>query len=120
LGFVINIRGIEIDESRIKIIAEWPESRSFKNIQIFLSFANFYRRFIRNYSRKAAPLTSMFKGNINGRKIDSFKFKEIVRAAFKLLKASFIRASILIHFNPNKSIKIEINISEFAIIGILL
>jgi hypothetical protein len=62
----------------------------------------------------------MFKRNINKRKIDSFEFKKIAKAAFKLLKASFTRAPILIHFNPSRPIRIEIDISEFAIIGILL
>jgi hypothetical protein len=120
LEFVISIRGIEMDESKIEIIIEWLESRFFRDIQVFLNFANFYRRFIRNYSRIAAPLTSIFKGNVNKRKIDFLKFKEIIRIAFKLLKIFFIRAPILIHFNPSRSIKIEINISEFAITGILL
>jgi hypothetical protein len=108
-----------MDESRVKVITEWPKLRFFRDIQVFLNFANFYRRFIRDYSRIAASLTSIFKGNVNGRKIDLFKFKEVVRAAFKLLKAFFIRASILIYFNPNKPIKIEIDISEFAIARIL-
>jgi len=62
----------------------------------------------------------MFKGSINGRKIDPFKFKKIVRAAVKLLKVFFIRALILIHFDPNKPIKIEIDILKFTIAGILL
>jgi hypothetical protein len=62
----------------------------------------------------------MLKENISERKIDSFEFKEVVRAAFKLLKIFFTRALILIYFNPNKPIKIEIDISEFAIIEILL
>jgi hypothetical protein len=61
-----------MNESRVEIITEWSESRSFRNIQIFLGFANFYRRFIRDYSRIAAPLTSIFKGSVNGRKIDFF------------------------------------------------
>jgi hypothetical protein len=62
----------------------------------------------------------MFKGSVNERKIDSFKFKEVARAAFELLKRFFIRALILIHFNPSRPIRIEIDISEFAIVGILL
>jgi hypothetical protein len=109
-----------MDESKIEIIIEWPESKFFRNIQVFLNFANFYRRFIRDYSRIATPLTLIFKGKVNGRKIDSFKFKEIAKTAFKLLKVFFTRALILIHFNSNKSIKLEINISKFAIAGILL
>jgi hypothetical protein len=62
----------------------------------------------------------MLKESINERKINPFKFKEIAKAAFKLLKIFFTRAPILIHFNPNRPIKIKIDISEFAITGILL
>jgi hypothetical protein len=105
--------------SRIEVIIEWSESRSFKDIQIFLNFANFYRGFIKDYSRIAASLTSIFKKSVNGRNTDCFKFKKIIKAAFKLLRAFFIRAPILIHFDPSKPIKIKINTSEFAITGIL-
>jgi hypothetical protein len=52
--------------------------------------------------------------------MDPFKFKEIAKTAFKLLKIFFTRAPILIHFNPNRPIKIEINISKFVITEILL
>jgi hypothetical protein len=62
----------------------------------------------------------MLKGSVNGRKINSFKFKEVARAAFKLLRAFFTRAPILIHFNSSRPIRIETDISEFAIVGILL
>jgi hypothetical protein len=62
----------------------------------------------------------MLKKNINGRKIDPFEFKKIVKAAFKLLKIFFTRASILIYFNSNRPIKIKTDISKFAITGILL
>jgi hypothetical protein len=119
LGFVINIGEIEINMSRIKVIVEWPEPKFFKNIQIFLSLTNFYRRFIKDYSRIAAPLISMLKGSVNGRKADSFEFNEKERAAFELLKIFFIRAFMLIHFKFDKSIRIETNISNFIIIEIL-
>ena len=39
----------------------WPEPMSVRDIQVFISFVNFYRRFIRGFSRIAAPLTSMLK-----------------------------------------------------------
>jgi hypothetical protein len=62
----------------------------------------------------------MLKGSINGRKINPFKFKEVAKAAFELLRVSFTRAPILIHFNSSRPIKIEIDTLEFAIAGILL
>jgi hypothetical protein len=57
--FVINIGGIEIDINKIEIIIEWPKSKFFRNIQIFLNFANFYRHFIKDYSRIAKAKSMM-------------------------------------------------------------
>jgi hypothetical protein len=117
--FVINIDGIEMDINKIKIIAEWSEPKFFRNIQIFLGFTNFYRHFIKDYSRIAAPLTSMLKGNVNGRKAGLFEFNEKEKITFELLKIFFIRALILIYFKPDRQIRMETNILNFAIIEIL-
>jgi hypothetical protein len=108
-----------MDINKIEVITEWLESKSFKDIQIFLDFAKFYRRFIKDYFRIAAPLISMLKDNINDKKADPFEFTKKERAAFKLLKASFIRALMLIYFKSDKSIKVETNILDFAITEIL-
>jgi hypothetical protein len=62
----------------------------------------------------------MLKGSINGRKAGSFEFNKKKRAAFELLKVFFIRALILIHFKPDRQIRVETDILDFAIIGMLL
>ncbi len=54
-------QGIKIEEERIETIRNWLEPQSIRDIQVFLSFANFYRRFIRNFNRIATPLTSIFQ-----------------------------------------------------------
>ncbi len=59
LGFVVMAQDIRMEEKRIEVVKDWPESQSVRDIQVFLGFANFYRRFIRNFSRIAAPLISM-------------------------------------------------------------
>ncbi len=61
LGFVVLAQGITMEEEKIKAVRDRPEPQSVRDIQVFLSFANFYRRFIRNFSRIAAPLISMFQ-----------------------------------------------------------
>ncbi len=61
LGFVVLAQGIRMEEERIEAVRDWPEPQSVRDIQVFLSFANFYRRFIRNFSRIAAPLTSVLR-----------------------------------------------------------
>ncbi len=61
MGFVVLAQGIKIEEERIEAEKDWLEPQSVRDIQVFLDFANFYRRFIRNFSRFAAPLTSMLQ-----------------------------------------------------------
>ena len=50
-----------MEEERIDAVKKWPEPQSVQDIQVFIGFANFYRRFIKGFSRIAAPLTAMLK-----------------------------------------------------------
>ena len=50
-----------MEDKQIEAVKNWPEPKSVQNIQVFIGFANFYQRFIRDFSRIAAPLTSMLK-----------------------------------------------------------
>ncbi len=50
-----------MEDEKIKAIRNWPELQSVRDIQVFLGFTNFYRRFIRNFGRIVAPLTSMLR-----------------------------------------------------------
>jgi len=56
LGYVVTPNGISMDEVKTKAIQDWPEPRKVRDIQSFLGFANFYRRFIHNYSDIVIPL----------------------------------------------------------------
>ncbi len=46
-----------MEEKKIEIIKTWPKPQSVIDIQVFLGFANFYRRFIKNYNRIVVPFT---------------------------------------------------------------
>ena len=61
LGYIVSSKGISMEAKRIEVVKEWPELKSVRDIQVFLGFANFYRRFIQGFSKIAAPLTSMLK-----------------------------------------------------------
>ncbi len=50
-----------MEEERIKVVRDLSEPQSVRDIQVFLGFANFYRRFIKNFSRITAPLTSILQ-----------------------------------------------------------
>ncbi len=46
LGYIVSHQGIQKEEERIKTVRDWPEPQSVRDIQVFLGFTNFYRRFI--------------------------------------------------------------------------
>jgi hypothetical protein len=57
LGFIVILNGVEMDPSRIDAVESWPTLRTYADIQQFLGFTNFYRRFIKDYSKIIKPLT---------------------------------------------------------------
>ena len=61
LGFIISSTGVSMEPDRISTIVDWPTPTSVHDIQVFLGFANFYRRFIQGYSRIALPITALLR-----------------------------------------------------------
>ena len=63
LGYVIESHGITTDPKKVQAIVDWDTPRNVKDIQSFLGFANFYRRFIKEYSKLVEPLTQLTHKN---------------------------------------------------------
>ena len=63
LGFIVSKDNVEMDPTKVRAVSEWATPSNRKQLQRFLGFANFYRRFIRNYSSVAAPLHSLTSPN---------------------------------------------------------
>ncbi|KAI4905114.1 hypothetical protein NFI96_020918 [Prochilodus magdalenae] len=59
LGFIVSKGTLAMDPAKIRAVQDWPRPSSLKEVQRFLGFANFFRRFIRNFSAVAAPLTTL-------------------------------------------------------------
>ena len=68
LGFIIDTNGIRMDADRVKTISDWPHLKTYRDIQLFLGFCNFYRRFIFGFSRIARPLQDLLCRLKKGRK----------------------------------------------------
>lgn len=81
-----------MDQTKVTAVTTWPEPTNIKELQHFLGFTNFYRRFIHHYNTIAEPLTSLLKG-----KPKKLLWSDQARDAFEKLKASFTTAPILRH-----------------------
>ena len=113
LGYLLSPSGLTMDPSKVQVIRDWPEPRKVKDIQSFLGFANFYRRFIHNYSDIVVPLTRLT------RKDAPWNFSDECRSAFDNLKSAFSSAPILTHWEPDRQLIVETDASDYAIAGIL-
>ena len=117
LGFIITTNGIWMDPEKVSCVLGWEIPRTVTNVQCFLGFANFYRRFIKDYSKVVMPLTTMTKKE--GGKYVPFVWGPEQQAAFDLLKKVFTTAPILCHFDYDREIIVETNASDYVSAGIL-
>ena len=124
LGFILTSTGIEMEEDRISTVQSWPIPECIREIQIFIGFVNFYRRFIEGFSRRALGLTNMLKGTekvskkTQARKQENFLTDE-ARNSFHELIRIFTTAPFLVHFDSTLRIRVETDASGFAISGII-
>ncbi|MBW0567882.1 hypothetical protein O181_107597, partial [Austropuccinia psidii MF-1] len=113
VGFVDSSDGLKMDSSKVKQILNWPQPKNIKALKSFLGFANFYRCFIKNYSKKISALTSLLQ------KDSPFIFSEEALSQFQILKQAFTTALLLPHFNPSLPTFVETDASDYALGAVL-
>ncbi|QRW11768.1 Retrotransposable element Tf2 protein [Ceratobasidium sp. AG-Ba] len=113
LGLVITPEGISMEEEKIKAIMDWGAPRKIKEVQAFLGFVNFYRRFIAEFSKIARPLHDLTK------KDTRFEWNQECQQAFEEIKKRVSQDPVLIHPDPDKPFILETNASGTAIGAIL-
>ncbi|KAL0170987.1 hypothetical protein M9458_035583, partial [Cirrhinus mrigala] len=114
LGYVVSPEGVAMDDRKVQAVLNWPRTTNIKELQRFLEFANFYRRFIRDISSIAAPLTSMTKGGRN-----HLSWSLAADCAFNLLKERFFTAPIHHHPDPELEFIVEIDASNTGVGAVL-
>lgn len=112
LGVIISEGQIQMDPVKIQGIADWPTPASKRDIQSFLGFCNFYRRFIKDFAKIARPLHTL-TGNT------PFKWTEDQDNAFAQLKALITSAPIISIPNNEGQFRLETDASDFAIGAVL-
>jgi len=97
-----------MDPSKVEGITNWPTPTKVKEVQLFLRLANFYRRFVKDFSKIAAPLHKLT------RKDQKWGWDAVHQKAFDELKARFMKQPILMMVDTMKELCIKSDASDFA------
>ncbi|XP_021743097.1 uncharacterized protein LOC110709193 [Chenopodium quinoa] len=113
LGHVVSSRGIEVDRAKIEVIERLPPPTNVKGIRSFLGHAGFYRRFIKDFSKIAKPLTQLLV------KDAPFVFSNDCLLAFDRLKEALITAPIIQPPNWELPFELMCDASDYAVGSVL-
>ena len=124
LGFILTTHGLEMDPKKVSAIETWPEpiglSRPpapphviLKRVQQFLGFANYYRRFVRGYSRVARPLFDYLKTDAD------MAWSTQAQQAFNELRKAFAAFPCVRHFCPGLTTILEPDASDLVVSAVL-
>ena len=113
LGFDVSARGVQPSPDKVRAVVEWPKPSSVKDVRSFLGLAGFYRRFIKNFSLKARPLTELTRDDA------TWRWDEPQEIAFKTLKRSLVTAPVLHMPNFDLPFVLTTDASAVSVGGIL-
>jgi hypothetical protein len=113
LGLIVGSEGIRMDPDKVKAITEWRSPTCLTDVQAFIGFANFYRRFIAEFSKIIGPMVNLTKKGVQ------FLWNKSCQSAFKRLKQAFVDAPILRPFDWEKDVILETDASDYVSAGVL-
>jgi hypothetical protein len=114
LGHVLSQDGVRPDLSKIESIKEWQSLVLVKGVRSFLGLANFYSKFIKDFSALAKSFIDLLK------KKGSFEWKDKQQNVFNLLKGKLLLTSMLQFLNFPKPFEVHTNVSGYVIGRVLM
>ena len=113
LGHVVSDKGVTADPAKVERVASWPIPTTTKDVQRFLGFAGYYRRFIQNFADIARPLHRLTE------QYAAFKWSDESQSAFEELKQRLISAPVLAYPDFSKKFVLDTDASDLGIGAVL-
>jgi hypothetical protein len=118
VGFHISSKGIAPSPEKVKVLQEWPRMTNVQEVRQFVGFAQFYKRFIKDFAAIAAPLTDLTRGT--GIKKRPIIWTEDCQHSFDKLKKLLSSSPVLRVVDMNKPFKIGVDASDRGCGAVLL
>jgi hypothetical protein len=113
LGLIISEGQVRMDLAKVAAVKSWASPKNLRNVRAFIGFANFYRRFIKDFAKIARPLHDLTKKDV------PWQWTFVEKRAFEALKAAFISEPILTMWDPARATRIETNASAHTTSGVI-
>src|SRR5436190_2305932 len=113
LGHIADSNGLRPNPRLVQAVKDFPQPKTLKELQSFLGLANYYRKFISNFSRIALPLTNSTQKS-NQSNLRPIQWSETMQATFIKLKEALTTASCLILPDPDGEFEVTTDASEDA------
>lgn len=117
LGHVIEHGRIRMDPAKVQAIQEWQPPTNVSELRSFLGLANYYRKFVRDYSKIALPLTELLK------KSQTWDWAGECQSAFDAMKKAMSEDPVLAQesiVDVTKPFEVRTDASYFALGGVLM
>ncbi len=115
LGHRITQEGLKMDYHKVKAILDWELPKSVPALRSFLELASYYCKFIKNFTKMAAPLTNLLKKSVG-----TYEWDGACDEAFETLKGILVKALMLKLPDFDKDFEIHCDASDFVIGGVLV
>ena len=111
LGYVVSAGKIQMEDSKVSAVRDWPTPQNVSDVRSFLGLANYYRMFIRQFGKIATPLTNLTRKDVE------FQWKDEEETAFNALKKRITDEPVLRMADPTKPFEVETDASDYALGG---
>ena len=105
VGIIVSDEGVHMSSEKVNAIKAWKEPKNVRGVRSFLGFANYYRRFIKDFAKIAKPLVQLTHKDVE------WSWTPASQTAFDQLKKKFSEEPVLAYLDPSQPMRVDCDTS---------